>query len=146
MARNDDPARWGYDLLGLDFSWEVARGFPVFLRRGHVRGQASHAYGVPRPTLSRCVRKGLLPGEKTTGFADVSTPDHGMRWIVLNRPVGELLRQRPVNASDYLALLAEARRVLHAVRDATKKPTGALPTRVWTDVDVMLERLNRLRT
>jgi hypothetical protein len=28
-GRNDDPARWGYDLLGLDFPWEVARGFPV---------------------------------------------------------------------------------------------------------------------
>src|SRR5215208_7938436 len=29
-GENDDPAHWGYDLLGLDFPWEVARGFPVF--------------------------------------------------------------------------------------------------------------------
>ena len=27
--RNEDPRRWGYDLLGLDFDIEVARGFPV---------------------------------------------------------------------------------------------------------------------
>ncbi len=28
-GENDDPPRWGYDLLGLDFAWEVSRGFPV---------------------------------------------------------------------------------------------------------------------
>lgn len=28
-GENDDPARWGYDLLGLDFPWEISRGFPV---------------------------------------------------------------------------------------------------------------------
>ena len=28
-GENDDPRRWGYDLLGLDFPWEVSRGFPV---------------------------------------------------------------------------------------------------------------------
>lgn len=26
---NDDPERWGYHLLGLEFAAEVARGFPV---------------------------------------------------------------------------------------------------------------------
>ncbi len=26
---NSDPARWGFDLLGLDFGVEAARGFPV---------------------------------------------------------------------------------------------------------------------
>jgi hypothetical protein len=30
FGENDDPAHWGYDLLGLDFPWEVSRGFPVF--------------------------------------------------------------------------------------------------------------------
>jgi hypothetical protein len=29
-GENEDPARWGYDLLGLDFPWEISRGFPVF--------------------------------------------------------------------------------------------------------------------
>ena len=28
-GRNEDPRRWGYDLLGLDFDIDVARGFPV---------------------------------------------------------------------------------------------------------------------
>jgi len=28
-GENEDPARCGYDLLGLDFPWEVSRGFPV---------------------------------------------------------------------------------------------------------------------
>ena len=28
-GRNEDPARWGYDLLGLTFDSDVARGFPV---------------------------------------------------------------------------------------------------------------------
>jgi hypothetical protein len=28
-GENEDPASWGYDLLGLDFPWEVSRGFPV---------------------------------------------------------------------------------------------------------------------
>ncbi|MGH9171211.1 MAG: hypothetical protein ACRD0Z_10130 [Acidimicrobiales bacterium] len=30
---NDDPERWGYDLLDLDISIEVARGFPVIQAR-----------------------------------------------------------------------------------------------------------------
>jgi hypothetical protein len=102
---------------------------------------ASHKYGVSRPTLYRWVRKGMLPAEKASGFADVSTPGHGTRWIVLNRHVEEFLGLRPVNASDYLALLAEARRVLQAVREATKKPKGALPPRVAKEVDVLLKRL-----
>jgi hypothetical protein len=29
-GENEDPVRWGYDLLGLDFPWEVSQGFPVF--------------------------------------------------------------------------------------------------------------------
>src|SRR6266446_4075542 len=28
-GRNTDPARWGYELLGLDFASTVAKGFPV---------------------------------------------------------------------------------------------------------------------
>jgi len=28
-GENEDPVRWGYDLLGLDFRWEISRGFPV---------------------------------------------------------------------------------------------------------------------
>jgi hypothetical protein len=28
-SRNEDPRRWGYDLLGLDFDIEMARGFPI---------------------------------------------------------------------------------------------------------------------
>jgi hypothetical protein len=28
-GRNEDPRRWGYDLLGLDFETGVAHGFPV---------------------------------------------------------------------------------------------------------------------
>lgn len=28
-GRNDDPRRWGYHLLGLDFDIDAARGFPV---------------------------------------------------------------------------------------------------------------------
>ncbi len=27
-GENEDPVRWG-DLLGLDFRWEISRGFPV---------------------------------------------------------------------------------------------------------------------
>lgn len=30
---NDDPSRWGYHLLGLNFDAEVARGFPVIEAR-----------------------------------------------------------------------------------------------------------------
>ncbi len=30
---NDDPARWGFDRLGLDFDSQVARGFPVIEAR-----------------------------------------------------------------------------------------------------------------
>jgi hypothetical protein len=30
---NDDPQRWGYDKLGLDFDVDVARGFPVMEAR-----------------------------------------------------------------------------------------------------------------
>ena len=29
-GENEDPVRWGYDLLGLDFPLEVSQGFPVF--------------------------------------------------------------------------------------------------------------------
>jgi hypothetical protein len=41
LSRNEDPPFWGYDLLGLDFDFDVARGFPViegrvsFPRRGY---------------------------------------------------------------------------------------------------------------
>jgi hypothetical protein len=30
---NDDPAKWGFDRLGLDFDVEVARGFPIIEAR-----------------------------------------------------------------------------------------------------------------
>ncbi len=32
-GRNDDPKRWGYDLLALDFDIDAARGFPVIEAR-----------------------------------------------------------------------------------------------------------------
>jgi hypothetical protein len=41
---NEDPARWGFDLLGLTFDTDVARGFPVIEARVEYRAEGYGGY------------------------------------------------------------------------------------------------------
>lgn len=41
---NDDPERWGYHLLGVDFDIDLARGFPVVEARVSYPGEGYAAY------------------------------------------------------------------------------------------------------
>lgn len=41
---NDDPKRWGFDLLGLDFDIEAARGFPVMTARSRYAAEGYAGY------------------------------------------------------------------------------------------------------
>jgi len=43
-ATNEDPRRWGYHLLGLDFDTEAARGFPVIEARVEYPAEGYAAY------------------------------------------------------------------------------------------------------
>jgi hypothetical protein len=100
-GENDDPARWGYDLLGLDFAWEVARGFPVFRADVEYTGDGYAAVfgwvqvvwmsvaGEPKTRVMVDVAPQLIGsgfpyvsfGVEPTMFDAPSTTHHDVAWI-----------------------------------------------------------------
>ena len=75
-SANNDPARWGFDLLGLSFGAEVARGFPVvqaktsFPREGYAA-----LLGCPGCRLRSCARR--HPRREGVGRAGRAAPGPG---------------------------------------------------------------------
>jgi hypothetical protein len=98
---NDDPPRWGYDLLGLDFPWEVSRGFPVLRADVTYEGDGYAAVlgwvqvvwmsvaGEAAPRAMVDVAPQLIGsgvpyvsfGVEPTMFDAPSTTDRDMRWV-----------------------------------------------------------------
>lgn len=70
-SANNDPARWGFDLLGLSFGAEVARGFPVVQAKTSFPREGYAALLGWAQVVDYAVVRGGIPDERVWVVPDV---------------------------------------------------------------------------